>query len=403
MNGAYERFLEQVARQWEAEGHDGAREFLERVRSVADSASGPKEPGSTEYAQAAGDAPWARIDGNWVRAAGYDPESIERLAPGLLDDFIDSARADATRSDAEYQGILQGRLHEAGVAPRKVVLGRMESFYQLADRLYETPGAQELGLSRREFMDRLMDARAPMIDAYDSLLARAASGLPGAPSAADLIDPGRAAEAVARERAERAARRPGETAREGLRRGADPFPNAFDQLVKTAVAATRDAEMSSKEAKRPGSGADTGFEPNRDEGRLERTKPAPRSTEEADPRPLPGEQGPDPDIAKEAMAAMRREDIGNVETTADYRQSRPNSGDSDRSTPWPDSEDAPGEGDRDGDGVRDAAEDMDGDGIPDHEEAEPYGSVGELADAKQEEAADLAASRADAPERGPER
>lgn len=74
------------------------------------------------------------------------------------------------------------------------------------------------------------------------------------------------------------------------------------------------------------------------------------------------------DIVGETQAAERREDIGNNQTTADYVQSRPNSNDSDRSTPWSDGEDAPGLGDKDGDGVMDSAEDVDGDGTPDHEE-----------------------------------
>lgn len=75
-----------------------------------------------------------------------------------------------------------------------------------------------------------------------------------------------------------------------------------------------------------------------------------------------------PDIASETMAAERREDIGNNQTTADYVQSRPNSNDSDRSTPWSDGEDAPGQGDTNGDGVMDSAEDIDGDAVPDSED-----------------------------------
>lgn len=79
-------------------------------------------------------------------------------------------------------------------------------------------------------------------------------------------------------------------------------------------------------------------------------------------------EGKGRDIVAESQAAERREDIGNNQTTADYVQSRPNSNDSDRSTPWSDGEDAPGQGDKDGDGVMDSAEDIDGDGVPDHDE-----------------------------------
>lgn len=75
------------------------------------------------------------------------------------------------------------------------------------------------------------------------------------------------------------------------------------------------------------------------------------------------------DIAAESMAAQRREDIGNTQTTADYVQSRPNTGDQDPSTPYGDCCDAPGLGDSDGDGVMDSAEDRDGDGTPDDKEA----------------------------------
>ena len=77
-----------------------------------------------------------------------------------------------------------------------------------------------------------------------------------------------------------------------------------------------------------------------------------------------------PSLADQAMAAERREDIGNNQTTADYVQARPNSTDSDRSTPWSDGDDAPGSGDKDGDGIMDSAEDVDGDGTPDYQEVD---------------------------------
>lgn len=85
------------------------------------------------------------------------------------------------------------------------------------------------------------------------------------------------------------------------------------------------------------------------------------------------EPGLSPDIARDAQAAMRREDIGNVETTADHVQSRPNAGDQDRSTPYPDQCDPAGAGDTNGDGIRDAAQDRDGDGVPDPEDPEGIG------------------------------
>lgn len=84
-----------------------------------------------------------------------------------------------------------------------------------------------------------------------------------------------------------------------------------------------------------------------------------------------GELGPD--IARDAQAAMRREDVGNVETTADYVQSRPNAGDQDRSTPYPDQCDPAGAGDANGDGIRDAAQDRDGDGVIDPDDPDGIG------------------------------
>lgn len=80
-----------------------------------------------------------------------------------------------------------------------------------------------------------------------------------------------------------------------------------------------------------------------------------------------------PDLVRDAQAAMRREDIGNVETTADYVQSRPNAGDHDRSTPYADQCDPSGAGDVNGDGIRDAAQDRDGDGTPDPDDPDNIG------------------------------
>ena len=83
------------------------------------------------------------------------------------------------------------------------------------------------------------------------------------------------------------------------------------------------------------------------------------------------EAGRDDAIIEGSFAAQRREDIGNTQTTAEYVQARPNTGDMDRSTPYGDQCDPAGAGDRDGDGIRDAAEDRDGDGIEDSDEIVP--------------------------------
>lgn len=76
------------------------------------------------------------------------------------------------------------------------------------------------------------------------------------------------------------------------------------------------------------------------------------------------------DIATQSMEALRREDVGNTQATADYVQSRPDTGDQDRSTPYGDGCDPAGAGDKDGNGIRDAAEDRDGDGIRDADDAD---------------------------------
>ena len=93
-----------------------------------------------------------------------------------------------------------------------------------------------------------------------------------------------------------------------------------------------------------------------------------------DVRPIHDEArdaGRDDAIIEGSFAAQRREDIGNTQTTADYVQSRSNTGDMDRSTPYGDQCDPAGAGDRDGDGIKDAAEDRDGDGIKDSDELVP--------------------------------
>lgn len=70
-------------------------------------------------------------------------------------------------------------------------------------------------------------------------------------------------------------------------------------------------------------------------------------------------------LSRETRKAELHEDISNSKTTADCVQARPDTHNGDLSTPYADGQDAPGTGDTDGDGIRDAAEDRDGDGIPD--------------------------------------
>lgn len=70
-------------------------------------------------------------------------------------------------------------------------------------------------------------------------------------------------------------------------------------------------------------------------------------------------------LSRETRKAELHEDISNSKTTADCVQARPDTHNGDLSTPYADGQDAPGTGDSDGDGIRDAAEDRDGDGVPD--------------------------------------
>lgn len=73
----------------------------------------------------------------------------------------------------------------------------------------------------------------------------------------------------------------------------------------------------------------------------------------------------DETLSRETRKAELHEDISNSKTTADCVQARPDAHNGDLSTPYADGQDAPGTGDSDGDGIRDAAEDRDGDGTPD--------------------------------------
>lgn len=114
-------------------------------------------------------------------------------------------------------------------------------------------------------------------------------------------------------------------------------------------------------------------------------------------------------LSRETRKAELHEDISNSKTTADCVQARPDAHNGDLSTPYADGQDAPGTGDSDGDGIRDAAEDRDGDGTPDsHDQDAEYidddpdyepvsmkeRSVDELMSDKSEEAAFVASRSA---------
>lgn len=89
------------------------------------------------------------------------------------------------------------------------------------------------------------------------------------------------------------------------------------------------------------------------------SSPAARSDAE------PSADDADETLSRETRKAELHEDISNSKTTADCVQARPDTHNGDLSTPYADGQDAPGTGDSDGDGIRDAAEDRDGDGVPD--------------------------------------
>lgn len=145
-------------------------------------------------------------------------------------------------------------------------------------------------------------------------------------------------------------------------------------------------------------------------------KTGPESTEEIaeeEPaaRPESDLVGGDADemLSRETRKAELHEDISNSKTTADCVQARPDAHNGDLSTPFADGQDAPGTGDSDGDGIRDAAEGRDGDGTPDsHDQDAEYidddpdyepvsmkeRSVDELMSDKSEEAAFVASRSA---------
>lgn len=139
---------------------------------------------------------------------------------------------------------------------------------------------------------------------------------------------------------------------------------------------TPEAETDREDAGRePGEAEKAGAEPSGDR------KTGPESNEEIAEEELaektvesspasrsdgePSADDADEMLSRETRKAELHEDISNSKTTADCIQARPDTHNGDLSTPYADGQDAPGTGDSDGDGIRDAAEDRDGDGIPD--------------------------------------
>lgn len=138
---------------------------------------------------------------------------------------------------------------------------------------------------------------------------------------------------------------------------------------------TPEAEADLDDDREPDEAEQTGAEPSAD------GKTGPESTEEIAEEELAEktvESSPtvrpdgelsaadaDEALSRETRKAELHEDISNSKTTADCVQARPDTHNGDLSTPYADGQDAPGTGDTDGDGIRDAAEDRDGDGIPD--------------------------------------
>ena len=159
-------------------------------------------------------------------------------------------------------------------------------------------------------------------------------------------------------------------------------PDDYDDAGSDDVGGDMGAELPTPEAepdfedgdREPEEAAQTGTESSAD------GKTGPESTEEiaeeelaektAESSPAArsdGELTADADeiLSRETRKAELHEDISNSKTTADCVQARPDTHNGDLSTPYADGQDAPGTGDTDGDGIRDAAEDRDGDGVPD--------------------------------------
>lgn len=159
-------------------------------------------------------------------------------------------------------------------------------------------------------------------------------------------------------------------------------PDDYDDAGSDDVGGDMGAELPMPEAepnldddREPDEAEQTGTEPSTD------GKTGPESTEEiaeeelaektVESSPAARSDGElsaddaDEMLSRETRKAELHEDISNSKTTADCVQARPDAHNGDLSTPYADGQDAPGTGDSDGDGIRDAAEDRDGDGIPD--------------------------------------
>lgn len=159
-------------------------------------------------------------------------------------------------------------------------------------------------------------------------------------------------------------------------------PDDYDDAGSDDVGGDMGAELPTPEAEtglddecEPDGVEQTGAEPSAD------GKTGPESTEEiaeeelaektveSSPAARPdGElsaDDADETLSRETRKAELHEDISNSKTTADCVQARPDAHNGDLSTSYADGQDAPGTGDSDGDGIRDAAEDRDGDGVPD--------------------------------------
>lgn len=130
-----------------------------------------------------------------------------------------------------------------------------------------------------------------------------------------------------------------------------------------------DGDREPDEAEQAGSGpsADgkTGPESNEEIAEEELAEKTVESSPAAQPDGELSATDADEMLSRETRKAELHEDISNSKTTADCVQARPDTHNGDLSTPYADGQDAPGTGDSDGDGIRDAAEDRDGDGIPD--------------------------------------
>lgn len=156
-------------------------------------------------------------------------------------------------------------------------------------------------------------------------------------------------------------------------------------------------------------GGKTGPEPTVEIAEEELAEMTVESSPAARPESDPVADDADEMLSRETRKAELHEDISNSKTTADCVQARPDAHNGDLSTPYADGQDAPGTGDSDGDGIRDAAEDRDGDGTPDsHDQDAEYidddpdyepvsmkeRSVDELMSDKSEEAAFVASRTA---------